>query len=85
VATGDPAHFVVQRTPTAGDGPEGSSLLCIHDVSGRPGRFRGRAPDRLPPGARLVDLCDGSRHAAEADGTVDVDVPPYGVRWLRVE
>jgi hypothetical protein len=52
-------------------------------VSGRPGRFRGRAADALPAGARLVDLCDGTEHAAMADGTVDVDVPAYGVRWLR--
>jgi hypothetical protein len=30
-----------------------------------------------------VDLVDGSEHVAEADGTVDVDVPAYGVRWLK--
>lgn len=72
-------RFTVQRTPHSAD----TTLLCVHDVSGRPGRFRGRAPDRLPGGGRLVDVVDGSEHLAEADGTVDVDLPPYGVRWLR--
>lgn len=76
---GGDAHLAVQRTPLSG----GSTLLCVHDVSGRPGRFRARPPDLLPPGGRLVDLADGSEYVAEADGTVDVDVPAYGVRWLR--
>ena len=61
----------------------GGSLVCVHDVSGRPGRFRARPADRLPAGARLVDVCDGTEHVAEVDGTVDVDLPAYGVRWLR--
>ena len=83
VLTGDAAHFAVQRTATPDDGTRGTSVLCVHDVSGSPGRFRGTAPDGLPPGAELVDLVDGSRHVVEVDGTVDVDVPAYGVRWLR--
>jgi hypothetical protein len=29
-----------------------------------------------------VDLVDGSEHVAGGDGTVDVDLPAYGVRWL---
>jgi glucosylglycerate phosphorylase len=76
-----PAHLALQRIPVGG----GSTLVCVHDVSGRAGRFRARAPDRLPAGGRLIDLCDGSEHRAEADGTVDVALPPYGVRWLRVD
>ncbi len=80
VSTGTGGRFVLQRTPAAG----GGSVLCVHDVSGRDGRFRGQAPDRLPAGARLVDLCDGSEFRTEADGTVEVPLPAYGVRWLQV-
>lgn len=75
-----PAYFAVQRTPAADD----TTVVCVHDVSGQPGRFRGRPGDRLPGGARLVDLCDGTEHVTERDGTLDVPVAPYGVRWLRV-
>jgi glucosylglycerate phosphorylase len=79
VLDGGPATLAVQRTS-----PAGPSVLCLQDVSGRPGRFRSRTADHLPPGARLVDLSDGSEHRVEADGTVDVDLPAYGVRWLKV-
>jgi glucosylglycerate phosphorylase len=78
VIDGGPAVLAVQRTPT--DGPP---VLCLHDVSGRPGRFRSRVADHLPSGATLVDLADGSEHRVEADGTIDVDLPAYGVRWLK--
>lgn len=79
VVTAGSGQFVVQRTPEAG----GGTVVCVHDVSGRPGRCRVSAPDPLPAGARLVDLCDDSEHVSEADGSVDVDLPAYGVRWLR--
>ncbi|MGH8792210.1 MAG: sugar phosphorylase [Stackebrandtia sp.] len=72
-------YFAVQRTPASGE----ATVLCVHDVSGRGGRFRAKAPDRLPSKAQLVDLCDGSKHDVEAGGVVDVAVPAYGVRWLR--
>jgi len=78
---GGPAYLAVQRTPVADD----TTLVCVHDVSGHAGRFRGRPGDPLAGGTRLVDLCDGSEHVAEADGTVDVPVDAYGVRWLRAQ
>jgi glucosylglycerate phosphorylase len=73
------ATLAVQRTPTDGGPP----VLCVHDVSGRPGRFRARTADRLPSRTTLVDLADGSEHPVEADGTIEVDLPAYGVRWLK--
>jgi glucosylglycerate phosphorylase len=79
VGGGSRRYVAVQRTAVAGD----STVLCVHDVSGRAGRFRARPPDRLPPGGRVVDLVDGDEHRVEADGTVEVPVPAYGVRWLR--
>jgi glucosylglycerate phosphorylase len=80
VLDGGPGTVALQRTPSAGP-----PVLCLHDVSGRPGRFRSRAGDGLPPGGRLVDLADGTEHRVEVDGTVDVDLPAYGVRWLKLE
>lgn len=81
VGGGSRRYVAVQRTAVAGD----TTVLCVHDVSGRAGRFRARPPDRLPAGGRLVDLVDGGEHLVEADGTVDVPVPAYGVRWLRAD
>jgi hypothetical protein len=75
---GSSGCFAVQRTPRRG----GASVVCVTDVTGRPGRFRGRPGDHLPGGTRLTDLRDGSEHVVEPDGTVDVPVAPYGVRWL---
>ncbi len=74
-----PAYFAVQRTSVSGD----RTVFCVHEVSGRDGRVRARAPGGLPAGARLVDLIDGSEHFTERDGSVDIPVPAYGVRWLR--
>lgn len=73
------AYFGTQRTPAGG----GQTVVCVQDVSGHAGRARTRPADRLPGQARLVDLVDGSEHFTEPDGTLDVPVPPYGVRWLR--
>jgi sucrose phosphorylase len=75
----DAAYLALQRTRLADD----ATVVCVHDVSGRPGRCRVRPADRLPPGATMLDLTDGSSYVVEADGTLDVDVPGYGVRWLR--
>lgn len=80
VADADPAYLALQRTRLSDD----ATVVCVHDVSGRRGRCRVRAADRLPPGATMVDLDDGSTQVVEADGTLDVAVPAYGVRWLRV-
>lgn len=78
VVDGGDAFLAVLRTPAGGP-----SVLCVHDVSGRPGRFRAVLGDSITPGSTLVDLVDGSQHAVAADGKVDVDVPAYGVRWLK--
>ncbi|MGZ8743794.1 MAG: sugar phosphorylase, partial [Nocardioides sp.] len=80
VLDGGPSYFGVQRTPAADD----TTVVCLNDVSGKAGRFRGRPGDRLPGGVRLVDLCDGQVFFAEPDGMLDVPVDAYGVRWLRV-
>ena len=79
VLPASPAHVAFQRTACDGQ----HSVVCVHDVGGRGARFRVRPDQGLDPGRRYVDLCDGTEHVAEADGTLDVPVDPYGVRWLR--
>ena len=38
-----------------------------------------------PPGSSLVDLLDGlAEHALDAHGRVEIDLEPYGYRWLRL-
>jgi glycosidase len=80
ILDGGETHVALQRTRLDDRG----TVVCVHDVSGEPGRFRTRAADPLPPGVTLVDLADGATYVTEADGTLDVDVPAYGVRWLRL-
>jgi glucosylglycerate phosphorylase len=64
--------------------PDGSdTLVCVHDVSGDGQRFRAGPRQGLDKAAGYVDVLDGSTHETEVDGTLDVPLPPYGVRWLR--
>ena len=40
----------------------------------------------LPPGSILVDLLNGlTEIALDAHGRVEIDLAPYGYRWLRVK
>ena len=42
--------------------------------------------ENLPPGSILVDLLDGlTEIALDAHGRVEIDLEPYGYRWLRVK
>ncbi|WP_432477868.1 sugar phosphorylase [Nocardioides sp. GXQ0305] len=77
VLDGGDAFLAVVRTPV-GAGPP---VVCVHDVSGWPGRFGTLLP--ACGATTLVDLVDGSEHPVGADGRIDVPVPAYGVRWLR--
>ncbi|HSE09929.1 MAG TPA: sugar phosphorylase [Nocardioidaceae bacterium] len=79
VIEGGEAFLALLRTPVDGR----PAVLCVHDVSGRPGRFRAPLPDVGWAGVTLEDLVDGSAHEIGPDGEVHVDVPAYGVRWLK--
>lgn len=79
VLDGGDAFLAVQRTART----DRSTVVCVHDVSGRPGRFRARLRGPLGPAGALVDLADGTQQAVEPGGILEVDVPGYGVRWLK--
>lgn len=73
-----PSLFALERTAVDGS----SRLICVHNVSGRPQRYRSTD---LAISRELSDTETRDRYAPDADGQVDVDLPPYGVRWLREE
>lgn len=72
--------FCLMRTA-----PDRSSrVLCIHNVSDRALQTTFRVAD--VGGARSWrDLISGLRATPAQDGSLTVNVPPYGVIWLRAE
>lgn len=76
VLDGGASFLAVQRTALGA-----STVVCVHDVSGRPGRFRARLRGSMA-GERMVDLADGTGYDVQPDGTLEIDVAGYGVHWL---
>jgi glycosidase len=71
----DERVFAIQRT----DEGTNQAVLALHNVSAV------TVPLNVPvegAGARWKDLIDGHEHQAR-DGTLTLDVPPYGVAWLK--
>ena len=58
-------------------------MVAIHNFADVPAMIRFTVDDE-PEGAALVDLLAADRVPLEADGTVEMEVPAYGFRWLRV-
>jgi len=76
ILPGPPAVFAVERTAVDGS----STVVCLHNVSGRPQRYRSEGSSVR---GRLVDLATGEEHVVGEGGSLDVDLAPYGVAWLR--
>jgi sucrose phosphorylase len=71
----DKRVFVVQRTSE----PTGHTVLALHNVS------PATVPLTIPvkgEGEKWRDLIDGRQHRATA-GNLRLEVPPYGVAWLK--
>jgi sucrose phosphorylase len=60
-----------------------STVLCVHNVTGRPQTFEAGRAGGLTVRGTLVDLCDGSVWQTAVDGGLTVALGPFGVRWLR--
>jgi glucosylglycerate phosphorylase len=74
-----PPLFAFERSA-----PDGrSTLLCVHNLSGRPQRFRSGRGDGLTVTGPLVDVVTGRSERVSGDGAVDVRLAPYEVLWLR--
>ncbi|WP_314426442.1 alpha-amylase family protein [uncultured Microbacterium sp.] len=58
-------------------------MLALHNFAEVPVTTSFRVQDE-PEGARLVDLLDPAEIALGPDGEVELEVPAYGFRWLRV-
>ena len=76
VDSAEPAVFAIQAEW------EGNTTMAVHNVAERPACFRWR----LSPAdsKQLVDVFHGDRFAPRADGSVEIDLEPYGFRWLEV-
>jgi trehalose synthase len=58
-------------------------MVAIHNFADVPATIRFRVANE-PEGASLVDLLEADRIPLEERGGVELEVPAYGFRWLRV-
>jgi glycosidase len=58
-------------------------MIAHHNIAEVPVTTSLRLSDE-PEGTTLVDLLEASRLALDAQGGVELEVPAYGYRWLRV-
>jgi trehalose synthase len=62
----------------------GWMMVAIHNF-GADSRIVPIRLEGVPPGCTLVDLLDGlAEHELDAHGGVELDVEPFGYRWLRL-
>ena len=64
--------------------PEGSRVLCLHNVANESMRLKLDVP-RSPPGASWIELLSGTRYRVRDDGMLDIELGPYEVFWARRE
>ena len=58
-------------------------VIALHNFAEVPARTHFRLADE-PEGTALVDLLEPARMELESNGDVELEVPAYGFRWLRV-
>ncbi|WP_109211677.1 MULTISPECIES: alpha-amylase family protein [Microbacterium] len=58
-------------------------MVAIHNFADVPATTRFALKDE-PEGTKLVDLLGANRIPLDERGAVEIEVPPYGYRWLRV-
>lgn len=58
-------------------------MVALHNFSDEPASVRLALPDE-PEGAQLTDLFSVGRLDLDERGVFEIDLPPYGWRWLRV-
>jgi trehalose synthase len=62
----------------------GWAMVALHNF-GPEGSIVPIQLEDAPPGSILIDLLDGlSEHELDARGRIDLDLQPYGYRWLRL-
>lgn len=64
--------------------PSGWAMVALHNFDAD-GTLVSVQLDDAPAGSVLVDLLDGrSEHPLDAQGSVEMELGPYGYRWLRL-
>jgi len=75
-----PALFALVRSASNGDG----NVLCLHNVSDRPQSITTCLVEHgFSPDAVVTDLVGGERFGLDEDGTLNLTLQPYEIRWLR--
>ncbi|PJI55867.1 hypothetical protein CTI14_01425 [Methylobacterium radiotolerans] len=80
------ASSTSRRTPcwcTSLGGRWWGARSAVHNFAERPATTRFRLGEE-PAGTTLVDLLDARRVTLDDDGGVELELPAYGYRWLRV-
>jgi hypothetical protein len=62
---------------------DGSAVLALHNLSGRPVSTHVTVDDHGAL-AGIVDLFRTEEHELGAGGRLDIELEPYGFRWLRL-
>jgi maltose alpha-D-glucosyltransferase / alpha-amylase len=59
-----------------------ATTFAVHNLADRPASVRLDVPDAET--THLLDALSGDRYERRRDGSVEVDLDPFGFRWLRV-
>jgi trehalose synthase len=62
---------------------ESGTVIAVHNFADEPGRVT-LAVAGAGVGVKAVDLLGGSTEYLREDGVLELDVAPYGSRWLRI-
>lgn len=73
-----PSLFALWRYTRSGD----QRLLCLHSVANETVHASISLKQYQNPEAKFVDLLSGRKFTA-SDGRLTLEIPPYGVHWLR--
>jgi hypothetical protein len=62
----------------------GWAMVALHNF-GAEGSIVPIQLEDAPPGSILIDLLDGlTEHKLDTQGRIELDLQPYGYRWLRL-
>jgi maltose alpha-D-glucosyltransferase/alpha-amylase len=76
VDSADPAVFGIRASW------QGSTTVAVHNLADRPATIRVDLGDETA--SHAVDALGGDGFQRRTDGSVEVELEPYGFRWLRI-
>jgi glucosylglycerate phosphorylase len=79
ILPGNPSVFAFERTTADGS----RSVVCLHNLSGRPQAYAADAEHGLDARGPFIDLVSGRSY--DGDDTVEIVLEPYEASWLLNE